>query len=41
MVGHWLFYDLKGRILMEQDYDDDGNIIKEKLYKRPRKTKSK
>lgn len=41
MVGHWLFYDLKGRILMEQDYDDDGNIIKEKLYKRPRKNKSK
>lgn len=40
MVGHWIFYDTKGRVLMEQDYDNDGNIVKEKLYKRPKKKKA-
>jgi antitoxin component YwqK of YwqJK toxin-antitoxin module len=39
MVGEWKFYDLKGRILMVQWYDSEGNITKEKLYKRPRKNK--
>lgn len=39
MVGHWKFFDLKGRILMVQDLDDEGNIIKEKRYRRPRKNK--
>ena len=41
MVGHWIFYDTQGRILMEQDYDEDGNIVKERLYKRPRKKSKK
>jgi antitoxin component YwqK of YwqJK toxin-antitoxin module len=34
MVGEWIFYDTKGRILMKQWYDDDGNITKEKIYRK-------
>lgn len=41
MVGHWVFYDTKGRVLMEQDYSDEGEIVKEKLYKHPKKKKTK
>lgn len=39
MVGLWKYYDLKGRILMTQIYDDSGNLLKEKRYNRPRKDK--
>lgn len=37
MVGEWKFYDMNGRILMVQWYNEDGEFIKEKRYKRPRK----
>lgn len=34
MVGEWKFYDQNGKLLMRIWYDDDGNNIKEKHYKR-------
>lgn len=37
MTGEWKFYDSDGKLLMRQWYDDDGNIVKEKHYRRPRK----
>ncbi|MBS3913898.1 MAG: toxin-antitoxin system YwqK family antitoxin [Bacteroidetes bacterium] len=37
MVGEWHFFDLNGKLLMKQWYDESGNITKEKKYKRPRK----
>lgn len=37
MVGEWVFYDLNNKILMRQWYNDEGEVIKEKKYRKPRK----
>lgn len=33
MVGTWMFYDAGGNPLVEQQYDDSGEVIKEKYFK--------
>jgi hypothetical protein len=33
MVGRWVFMDNNGEPLVEQVYDDKGEVIKEKYFK--------
>lgn len=37
MVGLWKFYDNQGRLLARQWYDEEGEVTKSKLYKKPKK----
>lgn len=37
MVGVWDFFDKNNKLLMRQWYDDEGNITKEKHFRRPKK----
>ena len=33
-IGTWLYYDNKGRKLMLQRFDDNGNLLEEKVFKK-------
>ena len=36
MSGKWYFYDVEGYLLLTNVYDEDGDVIKQKFYKRKR-----
>ena len=33
-IGTWWYYDTQGRKLMKQVFDDNGNLLEEKIYKK-------
>jgi hypothetical protein len=33
MVGTWMFYDAQGNPLLQQTYDEKGELLKEKYFK--------
>jgi hypothetical protein len=33
MVGTWMFYDTQGNPLLQQTYDEKGELLKEKYFK--------
>jgi hypothetical protein len=40
-VGEWKFFDKDGDLLAKQWYDDNGEVEKEKFFKKPKKKKNR
>lgn len=33
-MGEWSYFDIEGKLLCKQWYDQDGNLLKEKFFKK-------